>query len=82
MLAIMGTYENGIIKLEEEPTDESFSKVVVTFLKEEKKKEKQNDDAPKILKLEDFHFAQSREALKNIKGSLSDALIEERRSYL
>ena len=53
---------------------------MVTFLKEEK--EKQNENAPKILKLEDFHFAQSREALKHIKGSLSDALIEERRSYL
>ena len=82
MLTIMGTYENGVIKLEKEPEDEGFSKVMVTFLEDEKKRKNQNSEAPKRLKLQDFHFAQSREALKNIKGSLSDTLIEERRSYL
>ena len=79
MLAIMGTYENGVIKLDEEPKGASFSKVVVTFLEENKEINK--EDVPR-LRLEDFHFAQSREALKNIKGSLSDAATEERRSYL
>jgi len=80
MLAIMGTYENGVIKLDEEPKGASFSKVVVTFLEE--KEEIQSEDLPRRLRLEDFHFAQSREALKNIKGSLSDASIDERISYL
>lgn len=80
MLAIMGTYENGVIKLDEEPKGASFFKVVVTFLEENK--EIHSEDVPRRLRLEDFHFAKSREALKNIKGSLSDAATEERRSYL
>jgi hypothetical protein len=80
MVAIMGTYENGVVKLNEEIKSETPLKVIVTFLEELKTKEEPN--APKKLKLEDFHFAESRAALKGIKGSLSDSLIEERRSYL
>jgi len=34
------------------------------------------------LKLSDFSFYESREVLKDMKGSLSEAVIEERRSYL
>jgi len=34
------------------------------------------------LTLNDFSFAKSRKLLKDVKGSLSDAVIEERRSYL
>ena len=80
MLAIMGTYENGVIKLDEEPKGASFSKVVVTFLEENK--EIQNKDFPKRLKWEDFHFEESREALKHITTSFSDTVIEERRREL
>lgn len=81
MQSIMGTYENGIIKLEEKPEDESFSKVVVTFLKEKKEKEG-NEDAPKILKWEDFHFEEARKITSKCKTSFSDTLIEERRREL
>ncbi len=80
MVAVMGTYENGVVKLNEEIKSETPLKVVVTFLEEFKTKEGQNP--PKRLRLEDFHFAESRKALKDIKGSLSESLIEERRSYL
>ena len=36
----------------------------------------------KRIRLEDFDFEKSREILKNVKGSLSDDVIEERRSYV
>lgn len=80
MLAIMGTYENGVIKLDEEPKGASFSKVVVTFLEENK--EIQNKDVPKRLKWEDFHFEEARKITSKCKTSFSDTLIEERRSEL
>jgi len=80
MLSIMGTYENGVIKLDEEPKSEGFSKVVVTFLEE--KKEKESNDAPKRLKWEDFHFEEARKITSKCKTSFSDTLIEERRSEL
>ena len=43
MLAIMGTYENGVIKLEEEPEGITYSKVIVTFLDKESEKEKEEN---------------------------------------
>ena len=36
----------------------------------------------KGLKLSDFSFAKTQIVLKNYQGSLADAVIEERRSYL
>ena len=80
MLAIMGTYENGVIKLDQEPKGASFSKVVVTFLEE--KEEIHNEDVPTRLNWEDFHFEESRKALKHVKTSFSDTVIEERRREL
>ena len=61
---------------------------VVQFLKSlqfevETKTEKKplaNKPKKKGLDLNSFSFAQSMEATKGIKGSLSDAVIEERRS--
>ena len=50
--------------------------MIVTFLEEPKKQTTQK------LELNQFSFAQSREMLKNVKGSFSDTLIEERRSAL
>jgi hypothetical protein len=47
MLAIMGTYEYGVIKLEEEPEGITFSRVIVTFLDKEKEKEENSDDEKK-----------------------------------
>jgi hypothetical protein len=80
MVAIMGTFENGVIKLNEEIKSETPLKVVVTFLEEFKAKEELNP--PKRLRLEDFHFAESRAALARYKTSFSDTVIEERRSEL
>ncbi len=36
----------------------------------------------KYLQLSDFSFAKAKAVLKDYKGSLSDAVIEERRSYV
>ena len=80
MLAIMGTYENGVIKLDEEPKGASFSKVVVTFLEENK--ETHIEEVPKRLKWEDFHFEEARKITSKCKTSFSDTLIDERRSEL
>jgi hypothetical protein len=50
---------------------------------------KKNNTSPKSglikkkrLLISDFSFEKSREMLKDLKSSLSDAVIEERRSYL
>ncbi len=80
MVAVMGTYENGVVKLNEEIKSETPLKVVVTFLEEFKAKEELNP--PKRLRLEDFHFAESRKALAKYKTSFSDTVIEERRNEL
>ena len=80
MIAINGTYYNGQLQIEEEIKTQKPMKVIVTFLEEvepTKKEEKKEG-----LKLSDFSFAESRELLKDMKGSLSEAVIEERRSYL
>lgn len=76
MLALKGIYENGIIKLEKPPQSDKPIMVIVTFLEEEESKEE------KPLSLEDFSFMKTRALLADYKGSLSDAVIEERREAL
>jgi len=72
MLAVKGIYKSGQLILKEKvPFTEAITKIV-TFLEEPKKL------PPSKLDLTQFSFTQSREILKNVKGSLSDALIEER----
>jgi len=74
MLAVKGIYKSGQLILKEKvPFTEAITKIV-TFLEEPKKL------PPSKLDLTQFSFTQ--EILKNVKGSLSDALIEERRSVL
>lgn len=74
MLAVKGTYQNGRLILNEEiPFTEPVT-VIVTFLEEK--------TVSKKLDITQFSFAQSRDILRDIKDSLSDALIEERRSAL
>jgi hypothetical protein len=76
MLAVKGIYQSGQLILQEKvPFTEPIT-CIVTFLEEPKKL------TSKKLELAQFSFAQSREILKNVKGSLSDALVEERRSAL
>ena len=76
MIAIAGTYQNGIVKLDEEIASKKPVKVIVTFL------EDTENPSEKRLTLDDFSFAKSQEALKDYKGSFSDTVIEERRREL
>lgn len=76
MVAIYGTYENGYVKLDKELKVENPVKVVVTFL------EDVETISRNTLSISDFSFVESRKLSESIKGSLCDALIEERRSEL
>jgi hypothetical protein len=78
MVAVAGTYQNGSIKLDKEYSSKKTVKVIVTFLEEEEEK----TASEKGFSFADFSFAKSQEVLKNYSGSLSDALIEERRSEI
>ncbi|MCH8318163.1 MAG: hypothetical protein IIA88_06655 [Bacteroidetes bacterium] len=78
MLAIKGIYQNGNVKLLDKVPFKKEVKVIVTFLPEEDKKQKKHRKGK--LDLNDFNFFKSMEASKGIKGSLSDLIIEERRS--
>lgn len=78
MLEIKGTYQNGRIHLDSNPGIDLPSKVVVTF-------PEINDAIPaethaKTLQWSDFSFDRSRQLLKNLKGSLSEEVISERRN--
>jgi len=74
MIAVVGTYQNGYIKLDKQVVSEENVRVIVTF----------PDDAvvstEQSLSLSDFSFSRSQKALENYSGSFSDTLIEERRS--
>ena len=78
MFALTGTYQNGQIHLDKEYLSKEPVKVIVTFL-EDTVEQKQSE---KRLTLADFSFMKSRKALERYKGSLGDAVIEERRSEL
>jgi hypothetical protein len=76
MVQVKGIYDNGNIILDEVMDISKPVKVVVTFIDDDAEVKEQR------LTLKDFSFLKSRELLKNVKGSLSDAIIEERRSGL
>ena len=76
MVAVVGTYQNGYVKLDKEYPTDSPVKVIVTFLEDVK------SDANQGLSLSDFSFSKSQKNLENYKGSFSDAVIEERRTEL
>ncbi len=86
-ISLVGTYHNGCVKFDKEVVSEKPVEVTVTFLEDVEVKEviKGREDEnketkpEKRLRFEDFNFAKSREILKDIKTSLSDAVIEERR---
>ncbi len=60
-----------------------MAKNYVEFLRSQAEKEARKEIAPKKrIDLKKFSFKRSREALKDLKGNLSDAVIEERRHYL
>ena len=76
MVAVVGTYQNGYIKLDKDYPSNNPVKVIVTFL------EDIQTSSEKGLLLSDFSFAKSQKNLENFKGSFSDAVIEERRLEL
>lgn len=73
MDAVVGTYQNGYIKLDKEYSSNNPVKVIVIFL------EDIQIQSEKKISLSDFSFAKSQKNLENYKGSFSDAVIEERR---
>jgi len=76
MLAVVGTYQNGYVKLDKDYTTPNPVKVIVTFLEEIQ------NPSEKSLSLSDFSFSKSQQVLENLKGSLSDTVVEERRNEL
>lgn len=78
MLEIKGTYQNGRIHLDSNPDVDRPSKVVVTF--PEIEVNAPVETSQKKLQWSDFSFDRSRKLLKNLKGSLSEEIISERRN--
>ena len=76
MVAVVGTYQNGYVKLDKDYSSDNPVKVIVTFL------EDIQTHSEKGLSLSDFSFAKSQKNLENFKGSFSDTVIEERRLEL
>jgi hypothetical protein len=76
VVAVLGTYQNGYVKLDREYPSDSPLKVILTFLDDV------NTSSKRTMSFTDFSFAKSQENLADYKGSLSDAVEEERRSAL
>ena len=76
MVAVVGTYQNGYVKLDKDYSSNNPVKVIVAFL------EDIQIPSEKGLSLSDFSFAKSQKNLENFKGSFSDTVIEERRLEL
>lgn len=72
MTTITGTYYNGQLILERSYETKKPVKVTVTF----------EEEINMPLVLSDFSFLESQELLKNVKGSFSDEVIEERRQAI
>jgi len=76
MVAVVGTFQNGYVKLDKEYSSSHPVKVIVTFL------EDVEASSDKSLSLSDFSFAESKKTLENYSGSFSDSVIDERRKEL
>ncbi len=76
MLAVKGIYENGLVRLEKELPIKEPLKVIVTFL------EYPDNQVSEKLSFNNFSFLSARKKSESYKGSLSDAVIEERKSAL
>ena len=76
MVAVVGTFQNGFVTLDKEFLSIKPVRVIVTFLDDIE------PSSEKRLLFSDFSFSKSQKILENITGSLSDTLIEERRSEL
>jgi hypothetical protein len=78
MLKIKGIYQNGRIKLDSNPTLSLPVKVIVTF--PEIDVPTPAEKVSKTLKWSDFSFDRSRQLLKDLKSSLSEEVVSERRN--
>jgi len=76
MLSVRGVYENGEVKIKEKVSITRETPVIITFL------EDMQEEGTKKMDLGKFSFNRSKDILKDYKGSLSDTVIEERRSFL
>ena len=76
MFAIEGTYQDGKVTIQENIWAIKPVKVIVTFLEDVAVPETSK------LNLEQFSFKKSKKILENYQGSLSDVIVEERRSAL
>ncbi len=74
MISLVGTYQNGHLKLDKDYSTKEPVKVIITFLEEIQ------NDSDKRLTLSDFSFSKSKKNLLAIESSLSELVIEERRS--
>jgi hypothetical protein len=77
MLTVKGIYKEGIVILPENIKFDKEVDVLVTFLEEIEQKRR-----PKKSLKKQFSFKKSQALLKDFKGSLCEAVIEERRSQL
>ncbi len=73
MLSVKGIYKDGRVIIQEGIKTEKPISVIVTFLEEVKAPVEEKLDISK------FSFKKARKLLESYKGSLSDAIIEERR---
>jgi hypothetical protein len=73
MISVVGTYDNGHLKLYKDYVTKSPVKVIVPFLEDIQSK------SDNELSLKDFSFSKSQNNLKTYQGSLADAVIDERR---
>ena len=74
MLSIVGTYQNGYVKLNKEYVTNTPVNVIVTFI-EDIESTSESGISPA-----DFSFAKSRKNLESFAGSFSEAVVEERRA--
>jgi len=76
MIAVRGTYQNGVVRLEKDYPSDNPVKVIVTFL------EDVQTIPEKEVELSEFSFSKSQKNLENFTGSLSSVVIEDRRMEL
>ena len=76
MLSLVGTYQNGRLKLDKDYSTDTPVKVIVTFLEEVEIK------SGNEIFLTDFSFSKSRKNLESFTGSFADTVIEERHADL
>jgi len=74
MISLRGIYRDGLITLEKNPAMDHPVDVIVTFLEESVRNTESRESA--------FSFQESKHLLKNLGDSLSDTIIQERRSEL